>query len=137
MNKNAKGSALLWAVCALLVLTLLVTGILALCKRYAQEEIVTVSENQAAYCARSGIALTADAIEQKGAASDFMPEAGKTRSAQFDLDGTVCTVVIDRTMRETVLSLSATAAVGGRTATIYGRLLRQDENWKFMGYTVS
>lgn len=63
MRRRPKGSALLWAVLSLLIVMIIVTGILALNKSYAAEEISIVASRRAEYYARSGIELTADLIQ--------------------------------------------------------------------------
>jgi len=64
MGKKLKGSALLWAVCALLIVVLVLTGILALNKTYATEEINIIAERRAGYFARSAVEIAADRISR-------------------------------------------------------------------------
>lgn len=64
MRKKLKGSALLWSVCALLIVAFVLTGLLAINKSYAEEEINNIASRRAEYLARSGVELTSDLIEE-------------------------------------------------------------------------
>lgn len=62
MRKKLKGSAMLWAICSLMVVALILTGLLAINKAYAEDEINNIASRRAEYLARSGIELTSDLI---------------------------------------------------------------------------
>ena len=133
MHRKAKGSALLWAVCAMVILTFVVTGILALDKRYATEEIQTIAENQAEYYARSGIVLASDDL-CTNSSSLLMPAFGNVQTASYDFDGVTCFVEMDRTREAYEIELTATASVGGSSKTVMGRVAYVGTSWKFTGY---
>lgn len=135
MRTKVKGSALLWSICALLILTLVVTGILALDQQYAQEEIAAVAENQCTLYARSAIDLTAAELSKENAA--YLPPSGETLSAEYTFDTITCIVLIDRTVRDTVLSLTAEAENGDYTKTVSARMEYKGGAWSLVGYSAS
>ena len=63
MRKRMHGSAILWAICALLVIVVIITGIFSLNKIYVRKEIQNIEKKQAQYYARSGVSITAGLIE--------------------------------------------------------------------------
>lgn len=165
MKKKLKGSALLWSVCALLIVVFVLTGLLALNKAYAEEEINNIAARRAEYYARSGIELTADMIKKgklvgaEGSSSDSIlnyvisSQTGKRDDGTydggeapdekklevtFDFDGNEVTVLIERAGDE-VLSLKSYAEAGYMNRTLTG-IMRYDnmgKTWGFDGYATN
>jgi hypothetical protein len=82
MKKKYKGSAMLWAVCSLLIVALVMTGLLAVNKAYAEEEILAVASRRAEYLARSGVELTAGLIEKEALSEGVKIDKLVTREKQ-------------------------------------------------------
>ncbi|MBP0976741.1 MAG: hypothetical protein J6P89_01000 [Oscillospiraceae bacterium] len=165
MKKKLKGSALLWSVCALLIVVFVLTGLLALNKAYAEEEINNIAARRAEYYARSGIELTADMIKkgtltgaegegsdsifnyvissQTGKRDDGTYDGGeapdeKKLEVTFNLDGNEVTVLIERTGDE-ALSLRSSGKAGYMSRTVTG-IMKYDsisKKWEFGGYATN
>ncbi|MBR6924579.1 MAG: hypothetical protein IKH50_08595 [Oscillospiraceae bacterium] len=157
MKKKLKGSALLWAVCALLIVVFVLTGLLALNKTYAEEEINNIAARRAEYLARSGIELTADMIINNNNSNklgvdlkdidkkfedDDPTKALKSEvklSIEFELDCPV-KVEIERTSGDT-LKLSSTATSGYMTREVTAIMKRTgngtNETWVMKGYATN
>lgn len=134
MRKKMKGSALLWAVCSLLIVAFLMTGLLALNKSYAQAEINNIAGRRAEYLARSGVEFTADLIiknklTKKNAADDI------TRYSEVVVTYDWGTVKVDRTGGD-VLRLVSTAEAGDMKRSVTG-IMKYDvtqRKWELEGY---
>lgn len=161
MRKKLKGSALLWSVCALLIVVFVLTGLLALNKAYAGEEINNIASRRAEYLARSGVEITADLIENgrlvrendilvgeidiltlvvSSEAEKKDDGAGAAKEEKqlevtYDLDGTEVKVTVERTGDE-VLTLKSFAASGYMNKTVTGVLVynEQRKKWELEGY---
>lgn len=137
MKKNEQGSALLWAVCTLLILTLLLAGFMAIATSYYGVESKKLSKTQAEYFARSGIELvsgemTADFGDEE---NPYIPIADKDVTVKLDLNGTECIVVCTLVTGQQI-NLQSTVTINGQTAVISARVITLDnENWQFDGYT--
>ena len=166
MKKKLKGSALLWAVCALLIVVFVLTGLLALNKTYAEEEINNIAARRAEYLARSGIELTADMITKGtlvGAESSedndpravlnyvISTETGKKEDGtysggtapneqklevKFKTDNGDITVLIER-IGDNMISLKSNARAGYMNRTITGVMKCTDKKWELTGYATN
>ena len=143
MRKKLKGSALLWSVCALLIVAFVLTGLLAINKSYAEEEINNVASRRAEYLARSGVELTVNLIE-KGelrqiseiSSSNDYGKKYKNREAEitFELDEPV-TVNISKSGDEIIL-IKYDASSGNMRYTMCA-VMNYDtikKCWEFEGY---
>ena len=154
MKKKLKGSALLWSVCALLIVVFVLTGLLALNKAYAEEEINNIASRRAEYYARSGIELTADMIinnkdrnelgvDLKDIDKKFEDDdptktliSEKKLTVEFELECPV-KVEIERTSGD-ILKLSSKATAGYITREVTAIMEQTGngatEKWELKGY---
>ncbi len=143
MRKKLKGSALLWAVCSLMVVAFVLTGLLAVNKSYAEEEINNVASRRAEYLARSGVELTSDLIEDgkliQVSEISSANEYGKTYKNReavitYDLDELV-TVKVTKCGDQKILIRSE--ATAGNMNYIMCAVMNYDlikKSWEFEGY---
>ena len=163
MKKKLKGSALLWAVCALLIVVFVLTGLLALNKTYAEEEINNIAARRAEYLARSGVELTADMIinnkllgdssytiknmvvasKTEGKAEVEIPETNQKISVnesklevKFNTENGDITVLIER-VGDDMLSLKSYAEAGYMNKTITGVMECVNNKWELKGYVTN
>lgn len=70
-HKKLKGSAILWAVCTLLIFMVIVSAVIVLSQFYYNRELSAYSEKKAEYIARSGADIIVDEIvNERGINSD-------------------------------------------------------------------
>ena len=151
MKKKLKGSALLWAVCALLIVVFVLTGLLALNKTYAEEEINNIAARRAEYLARSGVELTADMImENKLLADssniDTVVVSSEDENNKDGIDSMIevkfstgngdITVTVER-VGDNMLSLKSYAEAGYMNRTITGVMERTSNKWELKGYVTN
>lgn len=128
-RKNLRGSALLWAVCTLLIFMVILTGILSLNKRYLNEEIIGFSKKQAEYYARSAVDVAA-----KGISDGTIPDTAKTVELKLD-DSVTCKVSIERTLGD--IELKSSTEYAQSEYSVVGLMKKsQSGGWEFTGYTV-
>ena len=160
MKKKLKGSALLWSVCALLIVVFVLTGLLALNKTYAEEEINNIAARRAEYLARSGVELTADMITNKKLVGDtdiktwvVSPDSEKKEDGTyingtapdekklevvFSTDNGDIKVTVER-IGDDVLSLKSFAEAGymNRTVTAVMEYDNTQKTWELTGYATN
>lgn len=139
MRKKLKGSALLWAVCSLMIVVFVITGILALNKTYATEEINIIAEKRAGYYARSVVELTADRIEKKNLVEpERMDEVIKrfnVVTVTYGIEGCDSDpyAVVEKTNGDEV-RIVAHATAGGQESIATGIMKLEGSRWVFKGY---
>ncbi|MBQ5988841.1 MAG: hypothetical protein IJL67_05050 [Oscillospiraceae bacterium] len=151
MKKKLKGSALLWAVCALLIVVFVLTGLLALNKTYAEEEVNNIAARRAEYLARSGVELTADMIMNNKLVGDGKNIDTLVVSSQdpknkegidsklevkFNTEDGEIKVIIERVGVD-MLSIKSYAEAGYMNRTITGVMERKSNIWGLTGYVTN
>lgn len=136
MLKRFKGSALLWAVCSLLLAVIIVTGLLMINKSYVEEEISETSHRQAEYYARSGVETTAVLLEENRLEVNI---TDKTDMTIGTVEYSWCKVEIyTDSCNEGVyrVLLKSTAEAADETETVLGVMKYESDTgkWSFDGY---
>ncbi|MDD6825951.1 MAG: hypothetical protein PUE12_07555 [Oscillospiraceae bacterium] len=140
MRKKLKGSALLWAICSLMVVAFVLTGLLAVNKSYAEEEINNVASRRAEYLARSGVELTIGLIkENKLEKISSMKNFGKnTRYTEavvtYSMDEEV-TVTVTK-IGDNLMRLDSSVSAGNMSRTVSAVLKYKSGStgWELDGY---
>lgn len=140
MRKKLKGSALLWSVCALLIVAFVLTGLLAINKSYAEEEINNIASRRAEYLARSGVELTVNLIENNKLEQISDTSKGENVEALITYElGEPVTVKITKSHGKQII-IRSFACAGNMKNTIcavmeyeYNRNNRE-YSWEFKGY---
>lgn len=152
MRKKYKGSAILWAVCSLLVISFIITGLLAINKSYSEEEIRNISQRQAEYYARSAVDMTVGLVEKgklhstnidvsykdfsgyddAGFFIDKLVEGLKV-TVNYDFDGNTAEVELIRS-GTVEMQIRSTAVSGYAEKTVIGIMKYKGEEWRFEGY---
>ncbi|MDO5559486.1 MAG: hypothetical protein Q4F95_07790 [Oscillospiraceae bacterium] len=126
-NKRLHGSAILWAVCTLMIFMVILTGILSLNKRYMNEEIYRYSDKQAEFSARSGIDIVSAAIIDSS-----IPVTSNQVDLKFD-DSSGCTVTIEQNLGS--IELRSVAQCGTSEYTLVGLMKKNKAGtWELTGY---
>jgi hypothetical protein len=129
------GAALIWAVCALLILTLVVGGIGAVAARAHGRSLRDAQRRQAALTARAAV----DAVLALGDAVDFsaIPVGGSVAVADFDFPAAMGSITAGAIARPEagVCVVSATATVGETARSLSARLTLEGGGWRFARYT--
>lgn len=135
MRKKLKGSALLWAVCSLLIIAFVLTGILALTKSYAQTEIENAAGRRAEYLARSGVELTADIIAGENLLEGQSTYEGIDRYTEVVVTYEWGEVRIERTSGDR-LRLISEASAGNIKRSVTGIMeyTLLTDKWELKGY---
>lgn len=138
MRKKLKGSAMLWSICALLIVVFVLTGLLAINRSYAEVEINNIASRRADYYARSGVEVTAGMISDETLVpgGKIMDTVTQTKEAEVTYDWG--TVKIERAGDE-VLRLTSTATAGNMSRTVTA-LLKYDmvgQKWELKGYATN
>ncbi|MBE6852082.1 MAG: hypothetical protein E7505_01210 [Ruminococcus sp.] len=135
MKKKYKGSAMLWAVCSLLIITFVLTGLLALNKSYAEEEITNIASRRAEYLARSGVELTAGLIRDNRLSEEKTSDKLIVKEKQIVIDYEWGKVEVMRTGTNTIRLVSG-AESADVTCTVIG-IMEYDvvhRTWGLKGY---
>lgn len=146
------GSALVWALCAMMVLTILVAGMLVLSSSYYNSALEDAAMQKAELMAQSGanfavhmLDYTSDDYDE-----DWLPEEGKTKRIHLDgdpLGSEYATLYFAREEVESddpneilstyVMKVTSVARCGNHTAkcsaAFYGYGGKGD-TWEFIGY---
>lgn len=150
MRKNEQGAALLWVICALVILTVLLSGFMSIASSYYKEERSTLALKQADYFARSGIELVISEIavefeypetegEEPTVTNSFIPSSvDDPLTVSLDLQSSYldspCTVKIELLDSNTIL-LTSSATVGKQRSEVMAKLTSEDGyQWTFLGY---
>ncbi len=150
MKKNEQGAALLWVICALVILTVLLSGFMSIASSYYKEERAVLASKQADYYARSGIELVISEIavefeypqnegEQPVQNNAFVPASAEdpltvTLDLQTAYLDSPCVVRIELLDSNTIL-LTSTASVNKQRAQVMAKLTSEDGyQWEFLGY---
>ena len=134
-GKKLKGSALLWAICTLLIFMVIVTGIVSLNQQYVNEEINSYSEKKAEYIARSGIDIVVNEIEN-GKLDEHLKKALEFNIILEMEEGVSCDITVQKS--DKFITLVSKAQNGISEDVVCARLvLRRVKNkWEFLGYFV-
>lgn len=158
-EKNKKGVAIIWALVAMLVIVLVVTGILMMAQVFNKRENTAVIKTQADYYARSGINIISsqitsgelDEILSKKSDEDGNYNVDQTNST-FKTSNPINLVVeitdgsekipvsikIERNLASYQLNIQATYTKGNIEANVYGRMVKKADTgkWVFDGFYV-
>ena len=156
-EKNKKGVAIIWALVAMLVIVLVVTGILMMAQVFNKRENTAVIKIQADYYARSGINIISsqitsgelDEILNKKSDNNGNYDIVQTTGSQANpinlvieiTDGSEkipVSIKIDRTRAYYQLDIQSTYTKGNIEATVYGRMVKSEDTskWVFDGFYV-
>ncbi len=127
MRKKLHGSAILWAVCSLLVVMVIITGIFSLNKIYVRKEIQSIEKKQAQYYARSGISITARLIEDGD--ESVSPDINNVIKVEYDW----CDVKIEQSTDFTAY-IHSSSTVGNTVEEMRGLMIKSGEKWELKGY---
>ena len=127
MRKKLHGSAILWAVCSLLVVMVIITGIFSLNKIYVRKEIQSIEKKQAQYYARSGISITARLIEDGD--ESVSPDINNVIKVEYDW----CDVKIEQSTDFTAY-IHSSSTVGNTVEEMRGLIIKSCEKWELKGY---
>lgn len=141
-EKNKKGVAIIWALVAMLVIVLVVTGILMMAQVFNKRENTAVIKTQADYYARSGINIISSQITS--GELDTMLNDGSSTDINLVIEITdesekiPVSIKIDRTRAYYQLDIQSTYTKGNIEATVYGRMVKNEDTskWKFDGFYV-
>lgn len=156
-EKNKKGVAIIWALVAMLVIVLVVTGILMMAQVFNKRENTAVIKTQADYYARSGINIISsqitsgelDEILNKKSDEDGNYNVDQTTGSQANPINLVIEITdesekipvsikIDRTRAYYQLDIQSTYTKGNIEANVYGRMVKSEDTskWVFDGFYV-
>lgn len=156
-EKNKKGVAIIWALVAMLVIVLVVTGILMMAQVFNKRENTAVIKTQADYYARSGINIISsqitsgelDEILNKKSDEDGNYDIDQTTGSQANPINLVIEITdesekipvsikIDRTRAYYQLDIQSTYTKGNIEANVYGRMVKSEDTskWVFDGFYV-
>ena len=139
-EKNKKGVAIIWALVAMLVIVLVVTGILMMAQVFNKRENTAVLETQADYYARSGINIISSQITS--GELDTMLNYGSSTDINLvveitdDSEKIPVSIKIDRHLASYQLNIQATYTKGNIEANVYGRMVKKADKWDFDGFYV-
>lgn len=139
-EKNKKGVAIIWALVAMLVIVLVVTGILMMAQVFNKRENTAVLETQADYYARSGINIISSQITS--GELDTMLNDGSSTDINLVVEITdgsekiPVSIKIDRHLASYQLNIQATYTKGNIEANVYGRMVKKADTWVFDGFYV-
>lgn len=139
-EKNKKGVAIIWALVAMLVIVLVVTGILMMAQVFNKRENTAVLETQADYYARSGINIISSQITS--GELDTMLNDGSSTDINLVIEITdesekiPVSIKIERKLASYQLNIQATYTKGNIEATVYGRMVKKADTWVFDGFYV-
>lgn len=156
-EKNKKGVAIIWALVAMLVIVLVVTGILMMAQVFNKRENTAVIKTQTDYYARSGINIISsqitsgelDEILNKKSDEDGNYDIDQTTGSQANPINLVIEITdesekipvsikIDRTRAYYQLDIQSTYTKGNIEANVYGRMVKSEDTskWVFDGFYV-
>lgn len=139
-EKNKKGVAIIWALVAMLVIVLVVTGILMMAQVFNKRENTAVIKTQADYYARSGINIISSQITS--GELDSMLNDGSSTDINLvveitdDSEKIPVSIKIDRHLASYQLNIQATYTKGNIEANVYGRMVKKADKWDFDGFYV-
>lgn len=139
-EKNKKGVAIIWALVAMLVIVLVVTGILMMAQVFNKRENTAVLETQADYYARSGINIISSQITS--GELDTMLNDGSSTDINLvveitdDSEKIPVSIKIERKLASYQLNIQATYTKGNIEANVYGRMVKKADKWDFDGFYV-
>lgn len=141
-EKNKKGVAIIWALVAMLVIVLVVTGILMMAQVFNKRENTAVIKTQADYYARSGINIISSQITS--GELDTMLNDGSSTDINLVIEITdesekiPVSIKIDRTRAYYQLDIQSTYTKGNIEANVYGRMVKSEDTskWVFDGFYV-
>lgn len=141
-EKNKKGVAIIWALVAMLVIVLVVTGILMMAQVFNKRENTAVIKIQADYYARSGINIISSQITS--GELDTMLNDGSSTDINLVIEITdesekiPVSIKIERKLASYQLNIQATYTKGNIEANVYGRMIKSSETnkWVFDGFYV-
>lgn len=132
-GKKLKGSALLWAICTLLIFMVIVTGIVSLNQQYVNEEINSYSEKKAEYIARSGIDIIVSEIEN-GKLDEYLKDTSEFNIILEMEEGVSCDITVQN--GDKLITLVSKSQNGVSKETVCARLKRSRGKWEFIGYFI-
>ncbi len=130
MFKN-KGSSLVWALGAMLALSLIAAGFLAAGAGCYKEAVYSAQKQKAELLAQSGITYAKEQIESGG----ISPDSPITVYFDGETSGENCAEISFNTVDNTSLKITSSAECGGVTAKCGGIFEAEDGVWIFAGYT--
>lgn len=139
-EKNKKGVAIIWALVAMLVIVLVVTGILMMAQVFNKRENTAVIKTQADYYARSGINIISSQITS--GELDSMLNDGSSTDINLVVEITdgsekiPVSIKIERKLASYQLNIQATYTKGNIEANVYGRMVKKSDKWDFDGFYV-
>lgn len=120
-NKKMKGSAILWAVCTLLIFMIIVSAVIVLSQFYMNRELTSFSDKQAEYYAKSGAEIIAsEIINEKGINSmgDIVDNGAFPVVLNVTLtNGTICKVTVEK-QGENILTVLSEAECADSKAMV-------------------
>lgn len=139
-EKNKKGVAIIWALVAMLVIVLVVTGILMMAQVFNKRENTAVIKTQADYYARSGINIISSQITS-GELDSMLNDGSSTYinlvvEITDDSEKIPVSIKIDRHLASYQLNIQATYTKGNIEANVYGRMVKKADKWDFDGFYV-
>lgn len=150
-KKNQKGVAIIWALVAMLVIVLVVTGILMMAQVFNKRENTSVLETQADYYARSGVNIISAQITsgsfdtQIGKLKYDEKDKNKGEESEFecvvevtDGDEKIPISVTVKKDKGSQLDIEATYenTNGTISRTVHGKMGRKNGKWAFSGFYV-
>lgn len=142
MRKRPKGSAILWAVCTLMIVVILMTGLLAVNSSYAETEINNIATRRAEYLARSGIEVTLESINNKSLSDNILNEVTSTSEMVVTYrwennDDDVSEVTIGRRSGNEI-RITSKGFAGGMDKTVIAIAEKTGTNsWEIKGYATT
>lgn len=156
-EKNKKGVAIIWALVAMLVIVLVVTGILMMAQVFNKRENTAVIKTQADYYARSGINIISSQITS-GELDEILNKKSDN-NGNYDIDQTTgsqanpinlvieitdgsekipVSIKIKRKLASYQLDIQSTYTKGNIEANVYGRMVKSEDTskWVFDGFYV-
>ena len=141
-EKNKKGVAIIWALVAMLVIVLVVTGILMMAQVFHNRENTAVIKTQADYYARSGINIISSQITS--GELDSMLNDGSSTDINLVVEITdgsekiPVSIKIERKLASYQLDIQSTYTKGNIEAIVYGRMVKSEDTskWVFDGFYV-
>ena len=136
---NKKGSALIWAMLAVTVLSIVVAGILTLCMSYYLRSLRETSQYRVTLLSRSSIEYISGRISDGDALYIPPVDDGDTDekeniiTVEMDYDDFVCTTTIERESAN-VIRLYASTPYSDEKLTIEARMSYTASKWNFDGF---
>lgn len=124
-KRSLKGSAILWAVCTLLIFMVVVSAVIVMSQFYSNRELDVLTEKQAELYAKSGAdIIVSELINEQGINENggILTNSNLTESTPLVIDmtldnGRVCTVTISK-LSSDILTVSSEAINANITAIV-------------------